>query len=81
MFPTIFTLGIKSLGAGEEQKGSGLLATAILGGALVPVLTGVMADRMGFRIAFLLPVLCYGYIALLGLKNVSVKLLSTEKIH
>jgi len=81
MFPTIFTLGIKSLGPGEEQKGSGLLATAILGGALVPVLTGVMADKMGFRIAFLLPVLCYGYIALLGLKNVSVKVLSTEKIH
>jgi MFS transporter, FHS family, L-fucose permease len=81
MFPTIFTLGIKSLGAGEEQKGSGLLATAILGGALVPVLTGMLADGMGFRIAFLLPVICYGYIALLGLKNVSVKVLSTEKIH
>lgn len=81
MFPTIFTLGIKSLGPGEEQKGSGLLATAILGGALVPVMTGVMADKMGFRIAFLLPVLCYGYIAFLGLKNVAVKVLSTEKIH
>lgn len=81
MFPTIFTLGIKNLGPGEEGKGSGLLATAILGGALVPVLTGEMADQMGFRVAFLLPVLCYGYIAFLGLKNVSVKVLSTEKIH
>lgn len=81
MFPTIFTLGIKNLGAGEEQKGSGLLATAILGGALVPVITGMMADKMGFRIAFLLPVLCYGYITLLGLKNVAVKVLATEKIH
>jgi FHS family L-fucose permease-like MFS transporter len=81
MFPTIFTLGIKSLGLGEEHKGSGLLATAILGGAIVPVLTGVIADTMGFRIAFLLPLVCYGYITLLGLKNVSVKLLSTEKIH
>lgn len=81
MFPTIFTLGIKTLGPGEEQKGSGLLATAILGGALVPVITGMMADKMGFRIAFLLPVLCYGYIAFLGLKNVAVKVLSTEKIH
>lgn len=81
MFPTIFTLGIKNLGPGEEQKGSGLLATAILGGALVPVVTGMLADRMGFRIAFLLPVLCYGYIAFLGLKNVAVKVLATEKIH
>lgn len=81
MFPTIFTLGIKTLGAGEEQKGSGILATAILGGALIPVFTGMLADSMGFRVAFLLPVVCYGYIALLGMKNVSVKELSIEKIH
>jgi FHS family L-fucose permease-like MFS transporter len=81
MFPTIFTLGIKNLGHGEEQKGSGLLATAILGGAIVPVVTGKLIDSMGFRVAFLLPVLCYGYIAILGLKNISVKVLSTEKIH
>lgn len=81
MFPTIFTLGIKTLGAGEEQKGSGILATAILGGALIPVFTGMLADGMGFRVAFLLPVVCYGYIALLGMKNVSVKELSIEKIH
>lgn len=81
MFPTIFTLGIKNLGPGEEGKGSGLLATAILGGALIPVMTGMMADKMGFRVAFLLPVFCYGYIAFLGIKNVSVKVLSTGKIH
>ncbi|HSH87742.1 MAG TPA: sugar MFS transporter, partial [Methylophilus sp.] len=37
MFPTIFTLGIKDLKAGQEKKGSGLLATAILGGAIVPL--------------------------------------------
>ena len=81
MFPTIFTLGIKNLGPGEEGKGSGLLATAILGGAIIPVMTGEIADRMGFRMAFLLPVLCYGYIAFLGMKNISVRVLSTEKIH
>lgn len=81
MFPTIFTLGIKNLGPGEEHKGSGILATAILGGALVPVLTGELADKMGFRVAFLLPVFCYAYIAFLGMKNASVRVLSTEKIH
>lgn len=81
MFPTIFTLGIKNLGPGEEQKGSGILATAILGGALIPVLTGEVADRMGFRVAFLLPVFCYAYIAFLGLRNATVRVLSTEKIH
>lgn len=79
MFPTIFTLGIKQLGPGEEQKGSGLLATAILGGAIIPVLTGKLADSSGLRMAFLIPVVCYVYIALLGMKNVSVKVLSTEK--
>lgn len=69
MFPTIFTLGIKDLSPGEEHKGSGLLATAILGGAIVPVLTGQMADEVGLRMALLLPTLCYGYIAILGLRN------------
>jgi FHS family L-fucose permease-like MFS transporter len=81
MFPTIFTLAIKDLSPGEEQKGAGLLATAILGGAIIPVITGEIADKMGFRMAFLLPVVCYGYIAFLGLKNISTKVLSTEKIH
>lgn len=78
MFPTIFTLGIKDLGPGEEQKGSGLLATAILGGAFIPVITGEIADKYGFRMAFLLPVICYGYIALLGIKNLKVKALPIE---
>jgi FHS family L-fucose permease-like MFS transporter len=81
MFPTIFTLGIKDLAVGEEQKGSGLLATAILGGAIIPVLTGELADKMGFRIAFLIPVVCYAYIAILGLKNVNAKVVPNEKTH
>jgi FHS family L-fucose permease-like MFS transporter len=69
MFPTIFTFGIRDLNAGDEQKGSGLLATAILGGAFIPVLTGEMVDHWGFRVAFLLPVFCYAYIGILGLRN------------
>ena len=69
MFPTIFTLGIKGLKAGQEKKGSGLLATAILGGAIVPLLTGLLADRIGLHHAFILPVLCYGYIAWFGFSN------------
>jgi FHS family L-fucose permease-like MFS transporter len=81
MFPTIFTFGIKDLKDGEEQKGSGLLATAILGGAIIPVITGEMADHMGFRLAFLLPVICYVYIAFLGIKNANVRGLSTQTNH
>lgn len=71
MFPTIFTLGIQGLKAGQEKKGSGLLATAILGGAIVPLLTGLLADRVGLHHAFVLPVLCYGYIAWLGFRNLA----------
>lgn len=81
MFPTIFTLGIHKLKSGQEQKASGLLATAILGGGIVPVLTGKVADYGGLRLAFILPVICYVYIACLGLKNVSVKVLATESSH
>lgn len=68
MFPTIFTLGIKGLKDGQEKKGSGLLATAILGGAIVPLLTGLLADRFGLHHAFILPVICYVYIAWFGFK-------------
>lgn len=72
MFPTIFTLGIKNLKAGQEKKGSGLLATAILGGAVVPLFTGLLADRLGLHHAFILPVVCYAYIAWLGIKNLAL---------
>ena len=71
MFPTIFTLGIKHLKTGQEKKGSGLLATAILGGAIVPLFTGLLADSVGLHHAFVLPVVCYGYIAWLGFKNLT----------
>src|SRR5690606_17458870 len=52
MFPTIFTLAIKDLPGGEVKKVSGFLSTAILGGAIIPVLTGWLVDMMGFRVAF-----------------------------
>jgi MFS transporter, FHS family, L-fucose permease len=74
MFPTIFTLGIKGLQAGQEKKASGLLATAILGGAIVPLLTGLLADRLGLHHAFILPVVCYVYIAWLGFKNLTKRI-------
>ncbi len=71
MFPTIFTLGIKGLKAGQEKKGSGLLATAILGGAIVPLLTGLLADKVGLHHAFVLPVVCYVYIAWFGFQSLT----------
>ncbi|WP_404478450.1 hypothetical protein [Novosphingobium sp. BL-52-GroH] len=58
MFPTIFTLAIEGLGK-LTARGSALLIMAIAGGALLPVLQGVVADRFGIRIAFVLPLLSY----------------------
>lgn len=61
MFPSIFTLGIAELGP-LTGDGSGLLVMAIVGGAILPVAQGAIADRIGIHHAFLLPVLCYLYI-------------------
>jgi FHS family L-fucose permease-like MFS transporter len=61
MFPTIFALAIEGLGP-LTGKGSGLLVAAIVGGAIIPELQGILADRIGIHHAFILPALCYGYI-------------------
>lgn len=61
MFPTIFTLGISELGD-LKPLGSGVLCTAIVGGAIIPPAVGGLADEFGFSLALILPVLCYFYI-------------------
>jgi FHS family L-fucose permease-like MFS transporter len=61
MFPSIFTLGIDGLGP-LTGEGSGILVCAIVGGALIPELQGIVADHIGIHHAFFLPVLCYVYI-------------------
>jgi FHS family L-fucose permease-like MFS transporter len=65
MFPTIFALGLFNLGA-LTSKGSSLMVMAIVGGALLPVLQGKIADSIGIQHAFFIPVLCYFYIAFYG---------------
>jgi FHS family L-fucose permease-like MFS transporter len=66
MFPSIFTLAIDGLGP-LSGDGSGLLVASIVGGAIIPLVQGVFADRIGIQHAFFLPVLCYIYIAYYGL--------------
>lgn len=65
MFPTIFTLAIKGLGNNTAQ-GSGILCTAIVGGAFIPPFYGFMADYIGLQLAFIIPVACYLYISFYG---------------
>lgn len=62
MFPTLFTLAIEDLGDRKPQ-GSGVLCTAIVGGAFIPPAVGAMVDSSGFGVAFVLPLVCYLYIA------------------
>lgn len=68
MFPSIFTLAIEGLGP-LTGKGSGLLVAAIVGGAVVPELQGILADRIGVHHAFILPVFCYAYITFYALRG------------
>lgn len=66
MFPTIFDLAIKGLGIHTSQ-GSSLLVMAIVGGAIIPPLQGLVADLSGnVQLSFLIPLLCYGYILFYG---------------
>jgi FHS family L-fucose permease-like MFS transporter len=65
MFPTIFSLAVSGLGKHTGQ-GSGILCAAIVGGAILPVVQGLFADRIGIQQAFFIPVLCYCYIAYYG---------------
>ncbi|MCC2656112.1 MAG: transporter [Panacagrimonas sp.] len=58
MFPTIFSLGIEKLGD-ETPQGSALLCLAIVGGAVIPVVTGAAADRFGLSSSLLVPAICY----------------------
>jgi FHS family L-fucose permease-like MFS transporter len=68
MFPTIFTLAIDGLGE-LKPKASGLLCTAIFGGAIISPVYGLLTDNIGFKLAFIFIILCYGYILFYGYKN------------
>jgi FHS family L-fucose permease-like MFS transporter len=65
MFPTIFTLAIEGLGS-DTPQGSGLVCMAIVGGAVVPLITGSLADHIGLSWALLAPIACYLWIAIYG---------------
>jgi len=68
MFPTIFTLTLEGLG-GLKAQASGLLCMAIVGGAIIPFAFGSLIDNFGFKTAFLLTIVCYGYLFFFGIKK------------
>jgi len=68
MFPSIFALGVAELGP-LTGSGSGLMNMAIVGGAIVPLIQGALADSVGIHHAFFLPVICYLYILFFALRG------------
>ena len=72
MFPTIFSLAINGLGKHTSQ-GAGILCLAIVGGAIIPIFQGLLADNIGIQHSFFLPILCYLFITYYGLIGSKVK--------
>jgi MFS transporter, FHS family, L-fucose permease len=71
MFPNIFSLAVKGLDRSEVSLASGIINTLIVGGAVIPVIMGAVADLTNIQYSFIVPVLCYAYIlfyALVGSK-------------
>jgi MFS transporter, FHS family, L-fucose permease len=65
MFPTIFSLGVEGLGE-KTPQGSGLLCMGIVGGALIPLAVGLLADQTSLATSLIIPAFCYLLIALYG---------------
>jgi len=66
MFPTIFSLACEGLGE-RAAEGSGVICMAIVGGAIVPLLTGHVADAVGLKMALAVPAVCYAIIVCFGM--------------
>ncbi len=66
MYPTVFALGIAELGP-MTSEGSGIITMGNVGGAAVPLLFGALADKVGIQYAFIVPIICYVYIAYYGM--------------
>jgi FHS family L-fucose permease-like MFS transporter len=71
MFPTIFALGVKDLGH-HTKKGSSFLIMSIVGGAIMPVIMGYLAQKYSTAISYLVPMLCFVHIAWYGWKGYRV---------
>jgi FHS family L-fucose permease-like MFS transporter len=68
MYPIVFTLSIKDLGA-YTKTASSLLIMGIVGGAIVPPIMGYISDNIGIRYAFFAPLVCYAYVIYFAVKG------------
>jgi FHS family L-fucose permease-like MFS transporter len=72
MFPTIFALGIKDLGP-LTKKASSFLVMSIVGGAIIPVIMGRIADVSTMALGFIVPLVCFAFIVYYGLMGYRIK--------
>jgi FHS family L-fucose permease-like MFS transporter len=72
MFPTIFSLSIRGLGA-KTKLGSSFVIMGIVGGAIFPFIMGLVIDLVNVQIAYLVPAICFAYIFYFAYKNLRVK--------
>ena len=72
MWPNIYTLGLLGLRK-LTNRGSSLLMTGVIGGALLPLVQGFVADHIGIHHAFVVPALCYVYICYFGFKGSKIR--------
>jgi FHS family L-fucose permease-like MFS transporter len=73
MFPTIFALGVKNLGEQHTKLGSSFIIMAIVGGAILPPLMGLVADDIGMQQSFILPALCFLAVVYYGWTGYKIK--------
>lgn len=69
MFPTIFSLGLKGLGGGHTKLGSSLLVMSIVGGAICPILMGLVSDASNIQMAYIVPLVCFAIVLWFGAKG------------
>ena len=81
MFPTIFALGIKDLGA-DTKAGSSLIIMAIVGGAVLPLVLGVIADKTGnIQHGYIVPLICFAVVLYFGMKGYKHSEKAVEILH
>ncbi len=81
MFPTIFALAVRDLGA-KTRRGASFVIMAIVGGALAPYVMGRIADHSTTAFAFLLPAACFAVVAWYGYSHSrTARMRTTDSAH
>ncbi len=73
MFPNIFSLAVKDLDGAEMASASGIINSLVVGGAVIPLLMGAIAEAVGYTWAFVVPAICYLYIFFYAVKGQAIR--------